>query len=33
MSAIGFGFAVERVADPRGERLKRGMTGKFLPFE
>jgi len=33
MSAIDFDFAFERLADPRGDRVKIAMTGKFLPFK
>jgi len=33
MSAIDFDMTMERVADPRGDRVKIGMTGKFLPFK
>ncbi len=33
MSAIDFDMAVERQADPKGDRVKIGMTGKFLPFK
>jgi len=32
MSAIDFDMAIERQADPKGDRVKIGMTGKFLPF-
>lgn len=33
MSAIDFDFAMERVANPKGDRVKFVMTGKFLPFK
>lgn len=33
MSAIDFDMTIERVADPKGDRVKVGMTGKFLPFK
>ncbi|MCC7254192.1 cyanase [Hyphomicrobium sp.] len=33
MSAIDFDMTMERQADPRGDRVKIGMTGKFLPFK
>jgi cyanate lyase len=33
MSAIDFDMAIERVANPKGDRVKIGMTGKFLPFK
>ena len=33
MSAIDFDMTMERVADPKGDRVKIGMTGKFLPFK
>ena len=33
MSAIDFDMDIERQADPRGDRVKIGMTGKFLPFK
>jgi cyanate lyase len=32
MSAIDFEFALERQADPRGDRVKLTMSGKFLPY-
>ncbi|MHB1671559.1 MAG: cyanase [Acidiferrobacter sp.] len=32
MSAIDFEMAVERVADPKGDRIKVTMNGKFLPY-
>ena len=32
MSAIDFDMAIERQPDPRGDRVKIGMTGKFLPY-
>jgi cyanate lyase len=33
MSAIDFDMTIERQADPRGDRVKIGMTGKFLPYK
>jgi cyanate lyase len=33
MSAIDFDMTIERQADPKGDRVKLGMTGKFLPFK
>ncbi|MFY0615388.1 MAG: cyanase [Hyphomicrobiaceae bacterium] len=33
MSAIDFDFEMERVADPKGDRVKIGMSGKFLPYK
>ena len=33
MSAIDFDMQIERQADPKGDRVKIGMTGKFLPFK
>ena len=33
MSAIDFDMVIERQADPKGDRVKIGMTGKFLPFK
>jgi cyanate lyase len=33
MSAIDFDMTIERQADPKGDRVKIGMTGKFLPFK
>ena len=32
MSAIDFEFTLERQADPRGDRVKIAMSGKFLPY-
>ena len=32
MSAIDFDLALERVADPKGDRVKLTMSGKFLPY-
>ncbi len=32
MSAIDFSMNVERVADPKGDRVKVTLNGKFLPF-
>ena len=33
MSAIDFDMTMERQADPKGDRVRIGMTGKFLPFK
>jgi cyanate lyase len=33
MSAIDFDFLMERVANPKGDRVKITMSGKFLPFK
>src|SRR5665213_642453 len=33
MSAIDFDFTIERQADPKGDRVRIGMSGKFLPFK
>ena len=33
MSAIDFDFNFERVANPKGDRVKITMSGKFLPFK
>ena len=33
MSAIDFDMAMERVANPKGDRVKITMWGKFLPFK
>ena len=33
MSAIDFDMVMERVADPKGDRVKITMTGKFLPYK
>ncbi|HEY4004541.1 MAG TPA: cyanase [Pseudonocardia sp.] len=32
MSAIDFELAVQRVADPKGDRVKLTLNGKFLPY-
>jgi cyanate lyase len=32
-SAIDFELAMERQADPKGDRVKLTMTGKFLPYK
>lgn len=32
MSAIDFDMALERVADPKGDRVKLTLNGKFLPY-
>ena len=33
MSAIDFDMTIERQPDPKGDRVRIGMTGKFLPFK
>jgi cyanate lyase len=33
MSAIDFDMDVARQSDPKGDRVKLGMTGKFLPYK
>ena len=33
MSAIDFDMTVERLPDPKGDRVKIGMSGKFLPYK
>ena len=33
MSAIDFDMQIDRVADPRGDRVKITMSGKFLPYK
>jgi cyanate lyase len=33
MSAIDFDFQMERVANPKGDRVKITMSGKFLPYK
>lgn len=33
MSAIDFDFVMERQANPKGDRVKITMTGKFLPYK
>ena len=33
MSAIDFDMAIERVANPKGDRVKITMSGKFLPYK
>ncbi len=33
MSAIDFDFTMERLPDPKGDRVKIGMSGKFLPYK
>jgi len=33
MSAIDFDCDIARQADAKGDRVKLGMTGKFLPFK
>ncbi len=32
MSAIDFKMTIEREPDPKGDRVKIGMSGKFLPY-
>jgi cyanate lyase len=32
MSAIDFDMTLERLPDPKGDRVKIGMAGKFLPY-
>ena len=33
MSAIEFGFSFEREANPKGDRVKITLSGKFLPYK
>jgi len=33
MSAIDFDLAMERPPDPKGDRVKISMSGKFLPYK
>lgn len=33
MSAIDFDMQIERQADPKGDRVKITMSGKFLPYK
>ena len=33
MSAIDFDMAMERVANPKGDRVRITMSGKFLPYK
>jgi cyanate lyase len=33
MSAIDFDMTIDRQPDPKGDRVKLSMTGKFLPFK
>jgi cyanate lyase len=33
MSAIDFDMDITRKADPKGDRISIGMTGKFLPYK
>jgi cyanate lyase len=33
MSAIDFDLAMERQADPKGDRVRLSMSGKFLPYK
>ena len=33
MSAIDFDMTMERLPDPKGDRVKIGMSGKFLPYK
>jgi cyanate lyase len=32
MSAIDFNMSIEREPDPKGDRVKISMSGKFLPY-
>jgi len=32
LSPIDFDIQMERLADPKGERVKLTMSGKFLPY-
>jgi cyanate lyase len=32
MSAIDFSLQVDKIADPKGDRVKVTMNGKFLPY-
>ena len=32
MSAIDFDMVIDKVPDPKGDRVKITMTGKFLPY-
>jgi cyanate lyase len=33
MSAIDFNMSIQREPDPKGDRVKIAMSGKFLPFK
>src|SRR5580700_2967778 len=33
MSAIDFDMSIERLPDPKGDRVKVSMSGKFLPYK
>ncbi len=33
MSAIDFDMAIERQPDPKGDRVKLALSGKFLPYK
>jgi cyanate lyase len=33
MSAIDFDMTIERLPDPKGDRVKLTMSGKFLPYK
>jgi cyanate lyase len=33
MSAIDFDMRIDREADPKGDRVKITMSGKFLPYK
>lgn len=33
MSAINFALDIEKVEDPKGDRVKVTMNGKFLPYK
>ena len=33
MSGSDFDMTIERLPDPKGDRVKIGLSGKFLPFK
>ena len=33
MSAIDFDMSIERESDPKGDRVKMTLSGKFLPYK
>jgi cyanate lyase len=33
MSAIDFDMSLERLSDPKGDRVKMTLSGKFLPYK
>ena len=33
MSAIDYDMSIERIPDPKGDRVKVTMSGKFLPYK